>query len=312
MPTWDTIVTFLFKQGGFAVVPLLFMSLIAVGIIIERTYLQNRVYGYKKKFFDPILELIRQGNFNQAWKLCQQRRHPLSRIIVIALENSKRSQECMESAVNLELQKVIPAIQKRLPFLQMIGGVATLLGLLGTIQGLIQSFQSLSSADNQKEALSMGISAAMDTTFYGLLVAIPCVIAFSILSTKQNAILQKYQEIINTVIHYIYFGDEVVAAAGSGLPQASTPAIAGQAPMQVPVQVPAPALAQAPMQVPAQVQAVPGIPVQAPVQPPAPTHAPVPTHVQAPLPVPVPVADETVLEVDTSEELNPAFGDFKP
>lgn len=208
MSTWDTVVTFLFKQGGFAIVPILLLSLIAVGIIFERAYLQIKVFKYKPGFFDPLLEQVRQWNFNEAWKQCQLKRHPLSHLIAVILENSHKSQPAVESLVDLELQKVVPKVQRRLHYLQMIGGVSTLLGLLGTIQGLIQSFRSLASADNQKEALAMGISAAMDTTFYGLLVAIPCVVAFSILNSRQNTILLKYQETINTVLHFIYFGGE--------------------------------------------------------------------------------------------------------
>jgi biopolymer transport protein ExbB/TolQ len=79
----------------------------------------------------------------------------------------------------------------------MVANVATLLGLLGTIHGLIQSFQAVSFADpSQKQTLlAQGISTSMNTTALGLFVAIPVMIVFSILHSRQNKLLEEVEEI---------------------------------------------------------------------------------------------------------------------
>jgi biopolymer transport protein ExbB len=212
MPNWDEMVFWLTNEGGFAIAPLAVGGVIALAIVLERSYRLWGQYDYRPSFFDPILLAMKQGHYEHAWSEFRKTDHLLGKLLVVCLENSQKSREGMESAVNLELQNTVPKIQAKLHYLQMIGGVATLLGLLGTIAGLIQSFDALTSADNQKEALATGISTAMGTTFVGLCLAIPCVMAYSVLNAKQNQILQKYQHALNTVIHYIYFGEAVVAA----------------------------------------------------------------------------------------------------
>ena len=75
----------------------------------------------------------------------------------------------------------------------MIANISTLLGLLGTILGLIQAFKSLAVATNQSQKsvmLASGISIAMYTTAFGLIVAIPTLIVFTILQSKANSILE--------------------------------------------------------------------------------------------------------------------------
>jgi len=85
----------------------------------------------------------------------------------------------------------------------MIANVATLVGLLGTIQGLIIAFSSLATADpaNKAELLANGISTAMNTTAFGLIVAVPCIIAYTVLSNKENDIIQEYERTINEILH---------------------------------------------------------------------------------------------------------------
>ena len=105
----------------------------------------------------------------------------------------------------------------------MIGNVATLLGLLGTIQGLIQSFSSLAALDaaSKATALANGISTAMNTTALGLIVAIPCIVSFTILSNKERAILQKYDEVLSEVIHIVTSDPRINAGNDETIKKAS-------------------------------------------------------------------------------------------
>ena len=90
----------------------------------------------------------------------------------------------------------VPLYTKRLHYLSMLANVATLLGLLGTIHGLILSFQAVASADPaQKQALlAQGISVSMYTTALGLAVAIPAMVFFSFLTSRQNSLIEDMTE----------------------------------------------------------------------------------------------------------------------
>ena len=90
----------------------------------------------------------------------------------------------------------IPKLEKRTPYLSMIANVATLLGLLGTILGLINSFSAVAHADAADKAalLSAGISLAMNTTAFGIIAAIPCMVAYSYLVEKTNELVDEINE----------------------------------------------------------------------------------------------------------------------
>jgi biopolymer transport protein ExbB len=89
----------------------------------------------------------------------------------------------------------------------MVGNVATLVGLLGTIQGLVLSFSSLAGADPAKKAelLASGISTAMYTTAFGLIVAIPCIVAFTYLTNVEEELLKGYDEVTSDVMHSLIY-----------------------------------------------------------------------------------------------------------
>ena len=90
------------------------------------------------------------------------------------LKRASSSSEQIQNAIDATALEVIPKVELRLNYLQMIANISTLFGLLGTIQGLIQSFSAVASADpaQKAELLATGISKAMNTTFLGLLAAI--------------------------------------------------------------------------------------------------------------------------------------------
>jgi len=86
---------------------------------------------------------------------------------------------------------VVPQLEKRTPYVALTSNIATLLGLLGTIMGLISAFTAVASANPAEKAdlLSASISVAMNTTAFGLMVAIPLLITHAILTSKTNDIV---------------------------------------------------------------------------------------------------------------------------
>ncbi len=194
-------------SGGPFMYAILGLSIIAAGFIIQKYFILTFSYPIRKNFFSKIIKKIKSNNLKSAFKMCRSTGHPLADVITEILKNYDQPVETIESAANTSIQKIVPKILKGTNYIQMIGNIATLVGLLGTIQGLILSFTSLAGADaaSKAELLAKGISTAMNTTAFGLIVAVPCIVSFTILSNKENAILQKYDETVNDIIHLLAY-----------------------------------------------------------------------------------------------------------
>jgi biopolymer transport protein ExbB/TolQ len=110
-------------------------------------------------------------------------------------------QEGVEEAAIREL----PKLSERLNYLALFANIATLLGLLGTIAGLQVSFSSLASVEAAKKAtmLAKGISQAMNTTAFGLIVAVPCMIFYTMLNNKQQRLTKELDETVVKTVNLI-------------------------------------------------------------------------------------------------------------
>lgn len=195
------------RSGGEFMYVILGLSVFALAIAIEKYYSFYVSYRYDEGFFQLILQHAKSGDLRSAGGLCYNTSHPLAKILLVMLNHHQSTKEALESVIGIEVKKLVPKIQRRTGYLQMIGNIATLVGLLGTIQGLILSFKSLAGATaaTKAELLAAGISTAMNTTAFGLIVAIPSVVCYTNLSNKESQILQKYEETISELLHILIY-----------------------------------------------------------------------------------------------------------
>jgi biopolymer transport protein ExbB/TolQ len=115
--------------------------------------------------------------------------------------NVTEIQEGIEEAAIKEL----PRLSNRLNYLVLFANIATLLGLLGTITGLQLAFSSLGSVEASKKAtmLATGISELMVCTAFGLMVAIPCMVAYTVLHNKQSRLTRDLDESVVKLMNYL-------------------------------------------------------------------------------------------------------------
>lgn len=186
-----------FKNGGPFMFVILGALVFAIAIIVERFIyigVKNRIDT--TGFVNKIIELIRKGNIQAAIELSRRSNAALPVITQAGLKEYGKSPKEIQNAFELAAMSEIPKLEKRTHYLSMIANVATLLGLLGTIIGLIQSFQAVAGADSSQKAalLSAGISVAMNTTAFGLVVAIPAMVFHSYIQSKTNTIIDEINE----------------------------------------------------------------------------------------------------------------------
>jgi biopolymer transport protein ExbB/TolQ len=187
-----------FQNGGFFMYVILAVSIVALAVFLERaSFLFLRLKLNFDKSFKNIFTLVEGLNYDGALKECSKiKKHPLGRILKAGLLKSDKRDKEIELALEENIMQEIPLVKARVNYLTMFANISTLLGLLGTIVGLITAFRGVStaSAAAKQEILAHGISVAMFTTAFGLIVAIPCLVGYYLLNNRGDYLIAQYEE----------------------------------------------------------------------------------------------------------------------
>ncbi len=179
----------------FAMISLGFFAMV---LIVERVkYLYFDASLNVQTFMEQVRSSIRADKVEDAITFCAgNTKSPVAHVIKALLEKSELEDKDMEQAIDVSVSEVMPNLSKGLSYLSMISNVVTLFGLFGTILGLILAFQAVSFADpSQKQLLlAQGISVAMTSTALGLGIAIPVMVVYSFLHTRQGRIFEQIAE----------------------------------------------------------------------------------------------------------------------
>jgi biopolymer transport protein ExbB/TolQ len=175
--------------------------LVGVGgmaLVVERAQVLYFKYGMNvDEFMSRIQTLVLSKKTDEALVLCAQSPgKPLANAFKTILEKADRDDDAIFQAHDIAMSENIPQLTRRLHYLSMLANVATLLGLLGTIHGLILSFKAVATADPamKQQLLANGISVSMYTTALGLAVAIPAMVFYSFLVSRQNQLVEQLAE----------------------------------------------------------------------------------------------------------------------
>ena len=181
----DSLILSIFDKGGFFVYPILACSIIALSIFLKKFYFTRDEQIVTKVFTTKLESYIKQGSFDNAITFCNNDKTIFSNIAVIALINKDQSTIELEKIIEDEGAREIFALAKSNEMLGSLSNISTLLGLLGTISGMITVFQVISTQTVvDPPSLAGGISEALYTTAFGLLVAIPSFIGYKFLLNR--------------------------------------------------------------------------------------------------------------------------------
>ncbi|HTP52802.1 MAG TPA: MotA/TolQ/ExbB proton channel family protein [Anaeromyxobacteraceae bacterium] len=187
-----------FEAGGLGMYPIAVAMIFALTIIVDRIWvLYFKAAIDKDAFMRSLKKLVYAGELDKAISyVAGQKKAPLTQVIKAGLIAVPKGEEDVQAALDESTLREAPVIERRTGYLAMIGNVATLLGLLGTIIGLIKSFGAVSAANPADKAtiLSQGISEAMNCTAFGLSVAIPALIAYSVLQGRTQRMMDDINE----------------------------------------------------------------------------------------------------------------------
>jgi biopolymer transport protein ExbB len=193
---YASIVEFFVKGGAF-MYPIALVFAAGVAIAVERWVYLTVASTRNHQLWRQVVPMLQQGNFRAAVAACQKSNAAIGRILNYGLARveSARRRDDVEKAMEESLMEVVPRLEKRTHYLSTFANLATLLGLLGTIVGLIQAFTAVSNANPAEKAdlLSASISVAMNTTAFGLIVAIPLLLVHTLIQTKTTELVDSLE-----------------------------------------------------------------------------------------------------------------------
>jgi biopolymer transport protein ExbB len=186
-----------FITGGAFMFPILIVFAVGTAIAVERFITLNSVTHQNQSMWNKLQPALNEGDFDKAREMTSRDESTVSKLLSmgLAVQGAVRRREDIEIAMEESMMEIIPQLEKRTPYVALASSIATLLGLLGTIMGLIQAFTAVANANPAEKAdlLSASISVAMNTTAFGLMVAIPLLVVHTILTAKTGAIVDSLE-----------------------------------------------------------------------------------------------------------------------
>ncbi len=186
-----------FVTGGPFMYPILIVFAVGTAIAVERFITLSQVTNQNQASWNKLQPALVKGDFDKAREMTSKDQSTVSQLLGMGLarQGAVRRREDIEIAMEESMMEIIPQLEKRTPYVALASSIATLLGLLGTIMGLIQAFTAVANANPAEKAdlLSASISVAMNTTAFGLMVAIPLLVTHTVLTAKTGAIVDSLE-----------------------------------------------------------------------------------------------------------------------
>jgi biopolymer transport protein ExbB len=214
------------EAGQWGMYPIAVCGVIALAIIVERVivlFFQSSIN--KEGFLRGLKKHIYAGDLDKAINyVAGQKATPLTNVIKAGLMNVPKGQDEVQAALDEASLRETPKLEVRTGYLAMLGNAAMLAGLLGTVSGLISCFEAVATVNPADKAtiLANGISEAMNCTGFGLLTAIPALVAFSVLMGRTQALINDINETSVSVLNLIVTNRDkfknlnIPASAGHG------------------------------------------------------------------------------------------------
>lgn len=204
-----------FRNGDIFMLAILLTSFFGVAIIFERArtlWLATSID--KEQLLNNINAAIIQGQLEKAIAITAQIKNPMTNIIRSGLNTvaNNGTAEEVQTAMDAAALKEVPRIEKRIGLLATLSNIATLLGLLGTVSGLIGAFAAVANTAPAEKAtmLSNAIAQAMNTTAFGLIVAIPLLGAFGYMNSIAQNVIDDIHESSVATLNFILSNKEKI------------------------------------------------------------------------------------------------------
>lgn len=209
-----------FADGGVFMYPLLLCSLLALGVILAKSYTLWLAARRSRELLERVEALGRSGRLEEALRLAAETPGPVAAILLAGLRRIGEAR-----TKRREVERVMQAtgaielgfLERGLTALATVSNVAPLLGFLGTVAGMITAFGAIAEAGQIEASLvAGGIKVALITTAAGLLIAIPINIAYNFFVTRIDRLILDMEHGAATVLELVWERERAVAASERG------------------------------------------------------------------------------------------------
>lgn len=210
-----------FKNGGPFMFVILGTGVAILALAAERFWVIGRAARINSgKLTRDIMQRVTKGDVAAATTLCKKVSGPVAKVAHAILTRNDRDEDKLQNAADGAAMIALPPLSRRLPYLSMLANAATLLGLLGTIFGLTTAFSAVGAADPAQRSafLAAGISQALNTTAFGLIVAVPTLLLHGFLTSKVESVVDAVDETSVRLIQAM----RGKAPASTGAPKSKT------------------------------------------------------------------------------------------
>ncbi len=181
------------QEGGFWMYPIILLGIVAFATGIIKWVQLSRVRDFSPRCVQTVLDHLHRNEPSRAREAIAKVRHPAKRLlergIDIVSSDEPFTRETLEEGLYEKYIEAIPPLQRGLPLLSVAAGAGPLLGLLATVTGIMETFRLITIfGSGDAKPLASGISEALIGTEYGLIVAIPSLIAYALMSRKVHGI----------------------------------------------------------------------------------------------------------------------------
>ena len=183
------------EKGGWIMVVLAVLSVIAIYIFTERFIVIRNAGKGDKLFMDRIRDYVKNGDVTSAINFCRNTNTAYARIIERGITRMGRPVAEVQSAIENSGNLEVAEMERRLPVLATIAGGAPMIGFLGTVIGMVEAFWQMSNAGGNIDIslLSSGIYEAMVTTVGGLIVGIIALFGYNYLVAKVDGVVNEME-----------------------------------------------------------------------------------------------------------------------
>ncbi len=187
-----------FHEGGATMYVTATIGVVSISVMIDRARALYSRYKYNNHLFmSRVKELLLQNRVEDAIQYCNmEKKHLLPQVIKSGLERLGCDEKIVRQSMESKYLEVSPRLTERVSYLSLTSNAGLLFGLLGTVLGLIRQFSALASSEASEKQLLMakGIAEAMNNTALGLMVALPALVAYGILSARSTKMTEDLEK----------------------------------------------------------------------------------------------------------------------
>ena len=185
----------LIVKGGIFMYPIIFCSIVALAVFLERLWVLRRDHIIPEGFIHQIEQLLKKQNLFEAFSLCQKDPSSIAKIFLAGLKNTQKGMWLVKESIEERGGREATILEKNVGILSTVANLTPLLGLLGTVSGMIKTFNAISihGIDNPAP-LAGGIAEALITTATGLCIAIPVLVCHRFLKDKASSLIFEMEE----------------------------------------------------------------------------------------------------------------------